>query len=50
MKDTMAQKSEVLTIRVTPSMALQLKREAGPHGSVSSVVRSVLEKVFKGKV
>ncbi len=45
----MNQKTEVLTIRVTPTMALQLKREAGPHGSVSSVVRSYLEKVMKGK-
>ena len=42
-------KTEVLTIRVTPTMALQLKREAGPHGSVSSLVRSILEKVYKGK-
>ncbi len=45
----MTHKTEVLTIRVTPTMALQLKREAGPHGSVSSVVRSILEKVMKGK-
>lgn len=45
----MEEKTQVLSIRVTPTMALQLKRVAGPHGSVSSVVRSLLEKSFSSR-
>ena len=49
MKDNGEAKTEVLTVRVTPTQALKLKREAGPHGSVSSVIRSILATYYANR-
>ncbi len=35
------------TLRITPTMHKILKRIAGPHGSVSSVVRTILARALQ---
>jgi hypothetical protein len=45
----MEPKTEVLTVRVGPTLSLKLKREAGPHGSVSSVIRSILATYYANR-
>lgn len=45
----MEHKTEVVTTRVTATDLLKLKRIAGPHGSVSSVIRSLIAKALNGK-
>jgi len=39
-------KTHITTIRLTPTMHRILKRIAGPHGSVSSVIRLLLARAI----
>lgn len=49
MKDNGQPKTEVLTFRATPQLVLWLKRKAGPYGSMSKLIRSLLENVSNAK-